>query len=489
MDEIPWAGSSDSYAGWVPNVGSHLSFSMIGEGKGPSIARFSQAFDGRVGRFVTALQDRPTDDFLVPPSWIRWRRPSIAQQWLMVGSTVPVHVAAGAELNADSPSPGELDEQGMLTGTVHVVVHQCDPCKGTIQRWGLEEIRTLLQSAHRRFMGSQEFTDRELDDLRNEVERIVLWRAEASRSISFALMRTGELRLWYEDAHPVDAGEAQRRRTVARQAYFFLKDVVHHHTHHDSSSDQITPLVQVNASEPERRSSGERKWRRETAWSLSRTVEALLRTGNLDDKRQALGILAYADAFQKSLFEHVRDRDDPRVFVKGEAIYGFDFSHIRESLKVQIERSQVRRTHITAMLVAALASSIGALSLLSSVVSTRNNSVLEHGLRTERLALAIPNSILSRLAAQPISVVALVFLVVLLISAIVTDGGARLLRKGPRRSAQALRGATLSLTRLMGASAAFAHRLLIVSYMALIAGFGAAAFKAPAVVRALSSAF
>lgn len=487
MDETPWADSSDSYAGWIPNVGSHLSFSMIGEGKGPEVARFSQAFDGRIGRFVSALQDRPTDDFLAPPSMVRRKHPGIAQQWLMLGTTVPVHVAAGVALDATQPTGGELDEQGMLTGSVHVIVHQPDVLKGTIQRWGVEEIRMLLKSAHRRFMVSNELTDRQLDELQFEIARIVRWRAPASRSLSFALMRTGELRLWYDDECPGDAREAQRRRTVARQAYFFLKDVVHHHTHHDSSSDQITPLVQVNASEPDRRSAGERKWRRETAWSLSRTVEALLRTGNLDDKRQALGILAYADAFQKSLFDHARDHEDPRFFVKGEAIYGFDFAHIRESLKVQIDRSQVRRTHVTAMLLAALASSIGAMSLLSSMISTRNNVAFKLDESAEGMSLAIPDAILAPLAARPISVVAIVFLIVLLISAIVTDDGARLLRKGPRRTAQALRGATLSFTRLVGAGAGFAHRSLIGSYVLLIGGFTVAAFKAPSLVRTIAS--
>ncbi len=486
MDETPWAHSSDSYAGWIPNVGSHLSFSMIGEGKGPGIARFSQAFDGRIGRFVSALQDRPTDDFLVPPSMVRRKRPGIAQQWLMLGSTVPVHVAAGVVLDATQPRGGELDEQGMLTGTVHVIVHQPDVLKGTIQRWGVEEIRTLLRSAHRRFMVSNELTDRQLDDLQMEITRIVRWRAPASRCISFALMRTGELRLWYDDDGPFDAAEAKRRRTVARQAYFFLKDVVHHHTHHDSSSDQITPLVQVNASEPDRRSAGERKWRRETAWSLSRTVEALLRTGNLDDKRQALGILAYADAFQKSLFDHARDHEDPRYFVRGEAIYGFDFAHVRESLKVQIDRSQVRRTHVTTMLIAALASSIGALSLLSSMISTRNNVVFKSR-SSDGMSLAIPDAILAPLAARPISVVAIVFLIVLLISAIVTDDGARLLRRGPRRTAQALRGATLSVTRLVGAGADFAHRSLIGSYAILIGALAFAVFRAPSLVRTIAS--
>lgn len=360
MDETPWAASAQSYAGWIPNVGSHLSFSMIGETKGPEVARFSQAFDGRSGRFVVALQPRLTDDFLRGPRRIRRSRPAAIQHWLLVGTTSPVHVAAGTVLGV-APKQGQRDEQGMLSGKVHVMVHEPDPLRRTMQRWGIEEMRDRIDAAQRRLTASTDLTDHEIDDLQKELDRLVRWRASGSRSIAFALMRTGELRLWYDDDHIPDADEAKRRRTVARQAYFYLKDVVHHHTHHDSSSDQITPLVQVNAADPLRRAAGERKWRRETAWSLSRNVEALVRTGTLDDKRQALGILAYADAFQKSLFDHARDSAEPDLFVKGQQIYGFDFAHMRESLKVQIERSQVRRSHWTTMLLAALASSIGAL--------------------------------------------------------------------------------------------------------------------------------
>jgi hypothetical protein len=62
--------------------------------------------------------------------------------------------------------------------------------------------------------------------------------------------------------------EAARRNINARQVYFFLEDMVHHHTHYDSSSDQITPLVQVNACESDRRLSGKREGCRETAWPL-----------------------------------------------------------------------------------------------------------------------------------------------------------------------------------------------------------------------------
>ncbi len=482
MDEAPWAESAQSYAGWIPNVGSHLSFSMIGENKGPGVARFSQAFDGRTARFVAAMQDRPTDDFLLPPAIARIKRPGIFQRWLLIGSTIPVKVAAGLTFDDPDPQDGKLDEQGMLTGTIHMIPYEPRLSERIIQDQGIAEIRALLDDAQRGYILGRSPSDAELTTMQGELTRVVRWRAPSSNAIRFALMRTGELRLWYDDNQVLSAKEAVRRRTVARQAYFFLKDMVHHHTHHDSSSDQITPLVQVNASEPDRRSSGERKWRRETAWSLSRTVQTLVRTGSLDDKRQALGILAYADAFQKTLLNHSRDHEDPRRFVTGDSVYGFDFAHIRESLKVQIDRAQAKRSHFTAMLVAGLASSIAALSLLSSLVSTRNNYAAGRTPKLPQLPLEVPTSIIAPLASVPISVVGIVSLAVMVISLLVTDGGALLLRWGPRRLAQAVRGLTLSVTRFVGRDATFAHWLLVGLYLAAIGGLFVGIFYVPAVV-------
>lgn len=456
---------------------------MIGENKGPDVGRFSQPFDGRIGRFVTAMQARPTDDFLMPPGVVRRRRPGIVQHWLLVGSTVPVKVAANLKFEDEVPQVGEDDEQGMLSGTIHTITYEHRAIERQIQQWGVDEIRTIMHSAQERFMRGSPLTDAELSELESEVARVVRWRAPSARCIRFAMMRTGELRLWYDASFVGSAQEAARRNTIARQAYFFLKDMVHHHTHHDSSSDQITPLVQVNAREADRRSSGERKWRRETAWSLSRTVENLVRTGSLDDKRQALGILAYADAFQRTLLNHSRDHEDPRLFVAGDAIYGFDFAHIRESLKVQIDRAQVRRSHFTAMLVAALASSIAALSLLSSLVSTRNNYMAKARPKAPPLDLAVPEWIMSPFAANPLGAVVVVFAVVAAISALVTDRGALLLRWGPRRLVQGLRGLTLSATNALGRDATFAYRLIVAAYLAVMAGLGYSLIHVPRLVQ------
>jgi len=483
MQGAPWANSAHSYAGWVPNVGSHLSFSLIGEAKGPDSTSFSQKYDGRIARMVAVMQHRETDDFLLPPRIMRLILPDIAQHWLLVGTTVPVHAATDLADDGEESRPGTLDDQGMLHGVIHSVPYQPRTIERILQEWGLAEIGSLLRSAYSRLLRSRPLSDRELDALVSELARAVRWRTPHSRSIRFALMRTGELRLWYDDPLPKDGREARMQRTMARQAYFFMKDMVHHHTHHDASSDQITPLVQVNAADPTRRSAGERKWRRETAWSLSRTVETLMRTKVLDDKRQALGILAYADAFQKTLFGHARDHDDPRRFVRGETVYGYDFSHIRESLKVQIERKQVRRTHVTAMLVAALASSIAAMSMLSSLVSTRNNAGrVSSGENFVPIPLSIPDPVLAVPAAYPLGVVGIVFVFVLLISAIVTDDGARLLQKGPRRSAQTLRGITLSVTRTLGFGARFAHSLLILCYASSAFAISYAAVSVPEVI-------
>lgn len=465
MDFAPWAASPFSYAGWVPNVGSHLSFSLIGAGRNPGVAHYTQTYDGRNCRMACVFQRRETDDFL---SW-RWLTrlfaPDVVQHWLLIGSTRPVtsHVCIVADACGDKTIQTATDEQGAMVGSIYMMPHQ-SPKRQLSQKWMLHEARALIAPRYIR-------TDKQLDDMCEELGRHVRWRNPGFIRVEFALMRTGELRLWYDEETLALDIRSERLVTTARQAYFFVKDMVHHHTHHEPSSDQITPLTPVGTQTAARRQSGEENWRRETVWSLSRAVEILLRAGKLIDLRQAMGILAYADAFQKTLLPYLRNADNSSAFVPNSSVYAYDYSHMKDSTRILIEQAQARRTHISSMLIAALASSIAALSLLSSLVSTHNSSIDSTAKGTPRLgliSLKIPEGALAWLAHSPISVVTIIWAAVFLIGMIMLDGGVRLLRHGPRKIWQATRGVSLSVGRRLRLRARGTHYLLIVFYVVVI---------------------
>lgn len=397
-ESVPWASKRYSYAGWVPNVHSHLSFSLIGIGRGPEVTALSRRYEGRLCRFACALQRRETDDFLAPIWWTRWFRPSAVQNFLLIGSTEAVQTPIGVVDVETSEQPQSLarghhiwrvgpwrdkrnarnsvqkrrgvetasDDQGMLVGRIFVLPRQ----KQSAAR---HEQHAWLESLRRRLRSKQAMSDTELDNFLPTIADEVNEHSRFTVPLEFALFRTGEVRIWFEDAVAERLTQSERRE-VSRQSYFFIKDMVHHHVHHDSKSDQITPLTEIGAVDAD---AGEELWRRDTAWSLSRAVDALARRGKLQDLREATGILAYADAFQKTLLLYRRKHNDPAAFEPNAVTYRYDFGHIKESLKVQLDQVTARRTTLSQMLLAGLTGCIAATSLLLSFISAYNGAA-EH---------------------------------------------------------------------------------------------------------------
>lgn len=202
MGWTKWAKAARSYAGWVPNVGSHLSFSLIGADSRTTVTRLTRdhrELDGSVGRMVCLIDKRQTDDFLWPPEVMRLCEPSVVQHFAMVAMTEPVPVPTGFKEDHLRDENGfcvgklvetDLDEQGALVGRIHILPHYSDPGQRLIQRWMIEEISGLL---------AQPAPKTKTDQLAllTDVERCVRWRSPAAISIDFALMRTGEIRMWY----------------------------------------------------------------------------------------------------------------------------------------------------------------------------------------------------------------------------------------------------------------------------------------------------
>lgn len=409
-----WASAARSYAGWVPNVGSHLSFSLIGAGSTSMVARRTcdhREPDGSVGRMVCLVDKRQTDDFLWPPEIMRRIDPSVVQHFAMVGMTESVPVPTGfVDVDDDLRDENgfkvgrkvttDPDEQGALVGRVHILPHHVDPGQRMTQRWMLEDIvRVLAEPAPK--------TKAEQFSVLATVENYIRWRSPAAITVNFALMRTGEVRLWYSSEY--DDLEEDDYVLAAKQAYFFIKDTAHRHVHHDPASDQITPLVKFEmlAAKPEK---ADTDWRRRTLWNLAREAERQGKLNRLDKQREALGILAFADAFQKTLLPYRRDPKDPKEFCPNDSVYGYDFNFIRESTKMRVDQMTSQRAAVAPMISAMVAGAIAAFALASSLVSTRNSAMREalaqHQLPPGTAApavlqLGIHERLMSVLAAYP----------------------------------------------------------------------------------------
>jgi hypothetical protein len=461
--------SGRSYSGWVPNVGSHLSFSMIGSGRGPSTTRFTGDHREPVGRTVCVLTERQTDDFLAFKWWKRLVAPAVVQDWLLVGETSPVAAPLKME-PSERNTAGKvtqagfvhtaLDDQGMLSGRVYVIPR--DPDRAIREREGLTigYIAQIMREARPKGRVA-------LSQVVHSIENEVRWQLPMAVGIRFALMRTGEVRLWYDEAVPMLSED--NHYVVAKQAYFFIKDMVHHHVHHDPTDDQITPLVRFDTSGPESRKLDEEDWRRRTMWNISRMAEKQVHRDRLDTLRASLGVLAFADAFQKTLLPHIRDPNDASKFVPNESVYGYDFTNIRESTRVRVDQTASRRTATAPLLTAMVAGGLAVLALVSSLVSTRNaalrlaerDGAAVPATSGPLLSIGIPDHMLGWVAVHPLFAMGFVAAVLWTAFALFLND---VLLTPTYRVPQGIQATAISLARRLGLAARGAFVILHLLY-------------------------
>lgn len=433
QEEEPWKVGSRSYAGWVPNVRSHLSFSMIGAAK--AATTFTQPISGGVTRVVMVHQHREVNDYPLPAWLAKVFAPDIALDWVLVAQTQPTMIPITRE---SRPCP-ERDRQGMLLGTVYLLARLDTRAARAAQAEAIAGIEQLLRARRRK-------RDDEVVDLRTQVE-LTIGASGPLIQLKVALMRTGECRLWFTADPPGLA--LQQIDWIAQQAYYFIKDVVHDHTHHDETSDQITPLYPFGRISAEPGHSDEVAWRRETLWSLSREIERLNREGGLTDQRKSLGVIAYAEAFQASLMGHVRNDDEPLEFIAVTSVHDFDFKHLKDSIKASIDVNATRLTQKIQVAIAAVSVFLATTSLVSSLVSSHNGGLpkVSTGLAPGTVTLGTLEGMLPLLAWNPaVTGAALTTVLLGVIAYFLLDGRAGIYNGAQRWLSQVGRALAVTLT-------------------------------------------
>lgn len=324
---------SPEFAAWVPTITGHLSFSFVGHGVDSCLAANSETTPqgGTPLRRVLVLQHRTMRDL----PYTRWPmaiiRPWIAADYLLIGSSRPEQRPA---FDPKGKVIETRDEMGALVGELVVVPHHDDKSLR-------KEAKDLVKALRLAIAAFSDEAPRgvpvDIDTLDQDVRRLLaaaqgkqvqLIRAE------FALHRTGELRLRMTKTPPIKGAPAgstaalMREKILARQIYYFAKDIAHRHYHHEASADNLLPLIEAPPND-------DQTWRRETLWSLARAVLEVRRRDHLSDYKGAIGILAYAEAFQ-ALMGRVM-RNPAGKFVPATQIVPYDFCHTRSSLEAKID--------------------------------------------------------------------------------------------------------------------------------------------------------
>lgn len=349
--KAPWSSAEHSYASWVPNVSGHLSFGVIdGHGKCHTV---NQHCDAAGTRVLVVHQRRSAQDFPLPGGMVGLLRKSATQDYLIVANTSRAWTPNLQDLPecerlGTGPRAREEDN-GVMVGEVIVIPPDTDPeTAGTLKK-ALAHIHETMD------LRQQECLEGDLDALTALPSEVLATHQAAARTIAcfrlnFALFRTGEVRIWFDLDHflgrdsaafPPTELEEVAADALPSQVYYFLKDVVHFHYHHDRRSDQLLDITRIGpaASEAEQ----DARWRTNILRGLAKVVVEYRQSNRTDSNKKALGVLAYADAFQSVLARIRRKGPLEHKFEWNPDIILYDFEHTKSSIEALDALSEARR--------------------------------------------------------------------------------------------------------------------------------------------------
>lgn len=274
-------------------------------------------------------------------------RKSVTQDFILVGQTT----GASTPFFVDEEINERAEEDGALVGFLLVVPRDSDRSSKRERRAYLRELDDAIDdvlAVANELPPTNSGLVNSLPTFIEERTRI----AQASvvvHAARFALFRTGELRIWFDSdlftgrdtvIEPLTDAERLAAEFLPSQMYFFVKDTTHQHYHHDPETDQLLKLERVDASATPL---DDAAWRIETLRGLAKVVVEYRHSNHPLSNKKALGILAYADAFQSLLARIGRQRDINQVMETLESVILYDFAHVRSSIEALDALNETRR--------------------------------------------------------------------------------------------------------------------------------------------------
>lgn len=172
---------------------------------------------------------------------------------------------------------------------------------------------------------------------------------------------------------------------IAAQAFFAIRDVTHQHYHHHSRSDLLTTVTQWTPETDE-------EWRRQTQYGLTRMAIAVRRQEKAQSFRQALGIIAYADAFQRHFCGWVSPT--PGVVQPSRVSFKYDFAALKASIEASLKVRELKDSNRRARMFFAFGTMVTALSILVPVYRENTDPLpLLPGLFRDCLTLLVTNPV------------------------------------------------------------------------------------------------
>lgn len=143
--------------------------------------------------------------------------------------------------------------------------------------------------------------------------------------------------------------------SIANQAFFAMRDLTHQHYHHRGRSDLLTTVTPWTPATDE-------GWRQQTQYGLARMAIAVRRRDRAESFRQALGIVAYADAFQKHFCGWYMAPSG--LVAKSTSSFTYDFASLKASVEASLKVRELKDSNRRARLFFMFGTAVTALSVV-----------------------------------------------------------------------------------------------------------------------------
>jgi hypothetical protein len=270
-----------TYKGWLPTVTGRLSYTFFGQTSHPSKANSTNVSDGN-RRYICVYQTRKTSDAIVD---------------------LPQYEKKITFCFVAKTKDEDSDAQKYLEGYCYMF---------RPSRWSKIERRItcyqyLLNSARASFehdpsVSLSSLVGQNVSYLHNQLvsESDFVCHARISRTGTTELTLNITTCLAPNQSEPISPAKALN---LAAQCFYFLKDIGHHHQHHNRHTDTITSIHVISDRLEDV------KWRTATLYNMYRKVIDYKRHPKNLNFNDCLGLLAYAEAFNKISREELPDKN------------------------------------------------------------------------------------------------------------------------------------------------------------------------------------
>jgi hypothetical protein len=291
------------FLGWVPNATGNLSFSLIGGEGQPSFCDTINVVE-KNRRLIVCSQKRNLSDNLLFKK-IQLKSTGIHSFYFTLVART-----------------GEYGIQNIGTLYGWIFIHLECPV-GFPQ---LHTTETNIRLVQKQVQGSAEFA--------------AAFRLHRDGRIALSVPQSyQEQTVEYGDQISLEGDDALR--PLAAQCFYFFRDITHKHQHHSKHSDTLTSVW--SSKDPTR-------WVRETLYELHRRAIVARRVRTPRGQEDAIGILAYASAFDRNIAAPFR-KELIKKNLSDDIIPKYDTQSLKESLNATLEvkrRKRIQRNVVAA---------------------------------------------------------------------------------------------------------------------------------------------